>query len=193
MVLSQGAGHMSVNITTTPTTSLLDKILNVTIQGAKIMTPLLGFPGIALPALQNFYTFYGTLEKANPANFLLNSAQKDVAVTQQGVDNSLISANALKLVSGDYILVPKSQEEDFQKEMDKLIAQNGYVVPRDAKGTPDDRIKQAVPTVSYVTLSVKVQPASSFPATSTVTDPMLDSAPQSSNSSSGKHAGKRKP
>jgi len=193
IVLSQGAGHLSVNITTAPTTSLLDKILGVTIQATKIMTPLLGFPGIALPALQSFYAFYGTLEKANPENFLLNSAQQDVAVTQQGVDNSRISVNALKLVSGDYILLPKSQEEDFQKSMDKLVVQNGYVVERDATAAPDDRISQAIPTVSYVVLSVKVQPASSFPVSSTVTDPLLDSLPQSPDSSGSKTAPKKKP
>ena len=175
VVLNQGAGHMSVNVTSTPPTSLLDKILGVTMQTTKILAPLLGFPGIALPALENFYTFYGMLEKARPENFLLNSALMDVAVTQQGADNSLISANAIKLLSGSYILVPKSQEDDLQKEMDKLVVQNGYLVERDAKGTPDTRVAQAVPTVSYLVLNVKVQPASAFPATSTVTDPMLDS------------------
>jgi len=176
MVLNQGAGHLSVNITTTPTTSLLDKILGITIQTVKIMSPLLGFPAISLPALQAFYQFYGTLEKANPANFLLNTAQKDVAVTQQGADNSLISVNSLKLLSGDYVLVPKSQEDAFQKDMDKLVVQNGYLVERDTKASPDQRIGEAVPNVSYVTISVKVQPASSFPASSTVTDPALDQA-----------------
>jgi len=54
VVLNQGAGHLSVNITTTPTTSLLDRLLSVMIQGTKILTPFLGFPGIALPALQDF-------------------------------------------------------------------------------------------------------------------------------------------
>lgn len=191
MVLNQGAGHVCVNITTTPSTSLLDKILAVTIQATKIMTPLLGFPGITLPALENFYTFYGTLEKAEPANFLLNSAQKDVAVTQQGVDNSLISANALKLISGDYILMPRAQEDDFQKEMDKLIVQDGYLVERDSKAAPDARIAEAVPGVSYVVLNVKVQPASAFPATSTVTDPMLDSPAGNSSDSGGQQKGKK--
>ncbi len=192
VVLNQGAGHMSINITTTPTTSLLDKILGVMIQGTKILTPLLGFPGIALPALQNFYTFYGLLEKSHPENFLLNSEQQDVAVTQQGADNSLVSADALKLVSGSYVFVPQAQEDDLQKEMDKLVVQNGYLVDRNSNASPDDRIAQAVPSVSYVTLNVKVEKASDFPATSTVTDPMLDAAPQGAGSSSGQKSGTRK-
>jgi len=193
VVLNQGAGHMSINLTTTPTTSLLNTILGVTIQGTKILTPLLGFPGIALPALQNFYTFYGLLEKSRAENFLLNSEQQDVAVTQQGADNSLISANALRLVTGTYVLLPKSQEDDLQKEMDQLVVQNGYIVKRDSKASPDERAAEAVPTVSYVTLNVKVQKASDFPATSTVTDPMLDSAPESDHPSDSKSKGTSKP
>jgi len=192
MVLNQGAGHLSVNITSTPSNSPLHKLLGAIVTGAKIMSPLLGFPGITVSALQSFYDFYGKVEQANPENFLLNSAQRDVAVTQQGADNSLISANAMRLISGDYVFVPRSQEADFQKNMDQLIVQNGYVVDRNAKGTPDDRIDQAIDTVTYVTLNVKVQPASSFPASSTVTDPLLDSVPQGSSPSSKKPP-KKKP
>lgn len=194
VVLNDGAGHMSVNITTTPTTSLLDRILGVMIQGTKILTPLLGFPGIALPALQNFYTFYGLLEKSHPENFLLNSEQQDVVVTQQGADNSLISADALKLVSGTYVFLPQAQENELEKEMDSLIVQNGYLVNRSSTAAPDVRIAEAVPNVSYVTLNVKVEKASDFPATSTVTDPMLDSAPPAGGApSSQKPATKKKP
>lgn len=192
MVLNQGAGHLSVNITSTPTNSPLHKLLGAIVTGAKIMSPLLGFPGITVSALQSFYDFYGKVEQANPENFLLNSAQRDVAVTQQGADNSLISANAMRLLSGDYVFVPKSQESDFQKNMDQLIVQNGYVVERNAKGTPDDRIDQAIEAVTYVTVNVKVQPASSFPASSTVTDPLLDSVPQGSSPASKKPP-KKKP
>lgn len=184
IVLNQGAGHLSVNVTTTPSGSVLDRVLAATITGTRILTPLLGFPGIALPALQNFYTFYGQLERSRPENFLLNSAQKDVAVTKEGAKNELISANALRMIEGTYILVPKSQEEDLQKEMSKLVAQNGYLVERGSNASPDDRIAQAVPTVTYASLAVRVQPASSFPVSSTVTDPLLDSAPQSPGGSS---------
>jgi len=192
VVLNDGAGHMSVNITTTPTTSLLDRILGVMIQGTKILTPLLGFPGIALPALQNFYTFYGLLEKSHPENFLLNSEQQDVVVTQQGADNSLISADALRLVSGSYVFLPQSQENDLQKEMDKLIVQNGYLVDRNSTAAPDTRIVEAVPNVSYVTLNVKVEKASAFPATSTVTDPMLDAAPPGAGASGSQRPNTKK-
>jgi hypothetical protein len=192
VVLNQGAGHMALNITTTPTNSALDKVLGYLITGTKILTPLLGFPGIALPALENFYTFYGQIETAHAENFLLNSSNLDVAVTQQGADNSLISADALKLVTGDYIVVPKTQEDDFQKGMSDLVVNNGYLVNKDSKDAPDQRVAEAVPTVSYVTLHVNVQKASDFPATSTVTDPMLDAAPSPSGAKSSTHTTEKK-
>jgi hypothetical protein len=70
--------------------------------------------------------------------------------------------------------------------MDKLVVQDGYLVERDSKAIPDQRIAEAIPTVSYVTLSVRVQSASSFPATTTITDPMLDSAPSTDQGSKKK-------
>ncbi|HTY83970.1 MAG TPA: hypothetical protein VMB19_07115 [Silvibacterium sp.] len=180
VVLNHGSGSLTVAVTTTPADSLLNKILAVTINTAKIVAPLLGFPGIALPALENFYTFYGQLEQSRKENFLLNSTQKDVVVTQRAAASAgdLVSRNAMKLLSGEYILVPKSQEEDFAKAMPNLTVQNGFVVQQNATGAPDARIADAVPTVSYLTVSVKVQAASTFPATENVTDPLLDAEPQ---------------
>jgi hypothetical protein len=195
MLLSQGAGHMNVAISTTPLNSPLHRVLSAVITGAKIMSPLLGFPGIVRPALDSFYNFYGKIEQALPENFLLNTTQKDVMVTQQGADSGQISANALKLISGDYVLVPKVYEDDFQKDMNKLIVQNGYLVERDTNGTPDERIATAVPTVSYLTLSVRVQPVSSYPASSSVAEPLLNAEPQSRSGgpTGAKHAAPKKP
>jgi hypothetical protein len=153
---------MSVNVTTTPPTSFLDKFLSTSIAVTKIVAPFLSFPAISLPALQAFYVFYSKLEQALPANFLLNTSQKDVVVTQQGLDNQNISMNALKLVAGTYFLVPKVHENDVAKDMDKLAAAGGYLVPKDAPSNmpSDTRIASAVPTVSYVSVNVKVQPLS---------------------------------
>jgi hypothetical protein len=164
VLLSKGAGRISVNVSTTPPTSFLDKYLSTTVQVAKVVAPLLSFPAISLPALNAFYMFYGALEKALPENFLLNTAQKDVVVTQQGKDNNSVSMNALKLMTGTYFLVPKAHETDLAKDMDKLAEAGGYLVPKDAPANtpPDARVDLAVPNVSYVSLNVKVQPYSAF-------------------------------
>jgi hypothetical protein len=169
VLLSKGAGRISVNVSTTPPTSFLDKFLSTTVQVAKVVSPLLSFPAISLPALQAFYVFYGALEKALPENFLLNSAQRDVVVTQQGTDNNSVSMNALKLMTGTYFLIPKSHENDFAAGMDKLSAASGYLVPKDAPAStpPDVRLASAVPSVSYVSLNVKVQPLSAVTGSAT--------------------------
>jgi hypothetical protein len=203
VLLSHGAGHLSVNVSTTPKTSLLDKILSTTITAAKIITPIFGFPAISLPALQAFYSFYGSLEKATAENFLLNTSLKDVAVTRKGAESSHVSASAIKFLAGDYILVPKSHEEDFNKDHDKLIVQNGYVIERESVGklSPDDRVSQAIPSVSYVTLHVKVEPLSVYSSAKAAVDSVLQPSSESdaseagndkSSSSKGKSKGSKK-
>jgi hypothetical protein len=164
VVLPKGAGRISVNISTTPPLSFLDKFLSTTVQVAKVVAPLLSLPAISVTALNAFYSFYGVMEKALAENFLLNTAKKDVVVTQQGKDNNSVSMNALKLMTGTYFLVPKAHETDLAKDMDKLAATGGYLVPKDAPANtpPDARVAMAVPSVSYVSLNVKVQPYSVF-------------------------------
>jgi hypothetical protein len=127
VLLSKGAGQMSVNVTTTPPTSFLDKFLSATVEATKILAPLLSFPAISLPALQAFYAFYGKLEQALPSNFLLNTAQKDVIVTQQGTDNNSVSVNALKLMTGTFFLIPKAHENDFATGMERAACRCGRV------------------------------------------------------------------
>jgi len=158
---------MSVNVTTTPPLSWLGKFLGDAINAAKIIALLMSFPAISLPALDAFYMFYGKLEQALPENFLLNTAQKDIVVTKHGYESHNIAPNALKLVSGTYILVPKSHEDEVAKNMDRLIVAQGYLNPRDSPAsTPPDRlVEAAVPTVSYVSLNVKVQPRSAVTKT----------------------------
>lgn len=165
VLLPEGAGHLSVNITTTPVTSMLDKVLSVSVQTAKIVSPLLGFPAISVPALSAFASFYGNLEKAGVRNFLMATSLKDVAVTQKGSGDANVSSRALNLVSGDYVLVPEAQLKLLEDEMDNLMIQDGYLIERKEAGSNlaiDDRVKNAVPDLTYVTLHADVRAASAF-------------------------------
>jgi hypothetical protein len=165
VLLPEGAGHLSVNITTTPVTSMLDKILSTTLKAAKILTPLFGFPAISVPALSAFTAFYGSLEKAGAGNFLLATALRDVAVTQNGSGDANVSSKAMNLISGDYILVPEAQTKLLEAQMDDLVVQNGYLIQRKDAGSTlsvDERVKGAVPDLTYVTLHADVRAASAF-------------------------------
>jgi hypothetical protein len=189
VLLPGGAGHLSVNITTTPTSSMLDKILSVAVQVTKIVAPLFGFPAISIPALNAFTDFYGKLEKATSRNFLMNTSLKDVAVTQIGAHDPNVSVKAINLLSGYYILVPKSQEALLANEMNNLIMQNGYLIQRKDSGSavpPDERVNNAVPNMTYVTLHVDVKPASSF--TSTTKTKTSDAAQPTDNSAGKSHS-----
>ena len=66
---------------------------------------------------------------------------------------------------------------------------------REFKEAAVRRLDKAVPTVSYVTLSVRVQPVSSYPASSSVAEPLLNSEPQSGSGgpTGAKHAAPKKP
>jgi hypothetical protein len=165
VLLSQGAGHLAVNITTTPTTSMLDKILGGALKVGKIVSPLLGFPAISLPALVAFYDFYGKLERADRGNFLINTSLKDIVVTQKGAISSDVSSKAIRLLGGYYVLVPTSQRSVLQDEMSNLVVQGGYLVRRkdvDSNLALQDRVKNAVPELTYVTLHANVKAASDF-------------------------------
>jgi hypothetical protein len=105
--------------------------------------------------------------------------------TRKGAESSHVSASAIKFLAGDYILVPKSHEVDFNKDHDKLIVQNGYVIERDSVGklSPDDRVNLAIPTVSYVTLHVKVEPLSTYSSAKQATDSVLQSSTEDASDS----------
>jgi len=165
VLLPEGAGHLSVNITTTPVTSMLDKILSTSAKVGKVIAPLLGFPAISVPALSAFAAFYGSLEKATAGNFLLATALRDVAVTQKGSGDANVSSKAMNFLSGDYILVPQAQESLLESQMDNLLIQNGYLIQRKDAGSNlsvDNRVKAAVPDLTYVTLHADVRAASTF-------------------------------
>ena len=195
VLLSHGAGKLSVNVTTTPKKSALDKILTVCINSSKVVSPLFGFPAISTLALGAFYDFYGKVETAEKSNFLLSTPQRDIVVAKQGLKVADIDVHPLHLVSGDYILVPQIHQEDFESKMEKLSLVNGYVVERSSEGAVADRVKNAIPGISYLVLSAKVQPASEVPITIGITDPVLEDNPVPATASGPAKtgSGKKKP
>ena len=198
LLLSHGAGKISVNVTTTPKTSALDKILTVCVNTSKVVTPLFGFPAISTLALEAFYVFYGKVEAADKNNFLLSTAQQDVVVAKQGLKVADLDVHPLHLLSGDYILVPLIHQSDFESKMSNLTVVNGYVVEKTSTGALADRVKSAIPDVSYLALGVKVQSASEVPSTVGIIDPVLDDNPAAgtdsgSGATSTKGSGKKKP
>jgi hypothetical protein len=186
VLLPEGAGHLSVNITTTPTTSWLHKILEGTLRAGKILTPLLGLPAISVAALNNVMDFYGKLEKADAINLKLNVPLKHVVVTQKGATHPDVPQDRVYLLSGDYVVVSKSHADLLESEMRNLRVQNGYMIRRaddPAKERLDKCVEKAVPEITYVTLHVDVRPASAFPLSQGSPPTTVSAAPKAGDSS----------
>ena len=177
LLLSHGAGHLNVNITTTPKESPLDKVLKVAVSTSKVLAPLFGFPAISTLALGAFYDFFGKVEAANQDNFLLSTTQKGVVVAKQGLKVAEMDIHPMFLLSGDYLLVPLIHQRDFENKMSNLTLTNGFAVEKNATGILADRVKNAIPDVSYLALSVRVQSASEVPNTIGITDSVLSEQP----------------
>ncbi|HME58758.1 MAG TPA: hypothetical protein VKF63_10505 [Terracidiphilus sp.] len=177
LLLSHGAGHLNVNVTTTPKESPLDRVLKIAVATSKVIAPLFGFPAISALALEAFYDFYGKLEAAKQDNFLLTTTQKDVIVAKPGLKVTDMDFHPMFLLNGDYILVPLIHQRDFENKMSNLTLVNGFVVEKSANGILADRVKSAIPDVSYLALSVKVQSASDVPNKFGITDPVLSDQP----------------
>jgi hypothetical protein len=89
-------------------------------------------------------------------------------------------ADALKLLTGEYLIVPASSTTAISAQMNDLQLLNGYLVPKSiAKNADPTTVAQsALPGVTYATLKVSVQPAA---------DVALPAAPK--NAASGRGGG----
>jgi len=167
-ILLPGAeGKLALNLTLPDKHSVLHKMISAGLQGAGLAAPLFGFPAISVPAIKAFTSFYNTL--VQDAGFIINSPLKDVVASYDAVDSGNMHADALRLITGQYIIVPSSSTSALATQMDGLKMLNGYLVPKSMANNADplEVAKSALPGITYATLKVSVQPASdvAIPAT----------------------------
>lgn len=176
-ILLPGAeGKMALNLTLPDKHSLLHKVISYGLKGAAIAAPLVSLPAISVPAIKAFTSFYNIL--VQNAGFIINSPLKDVVASYGAVDSGNMHADALKLMTGQYVIAPASSTAMISDQMDDLKMMNGYLVPKTMANNADPTTvaQNALPGVTYATLKVSVQPA---------TDVALPSAPKASLSPSG--------
>jgi hypothetical protein len=173
-ILLPGAeGKLALNLTLPDKHSLLHKVISYGLQGAGIAAPLVALPAISVPAIKAFTSFYNIL--VQNAGFIINSPLKDVVASYDAVDSGNMHADALKLLTGQYLIVPASSTTAIGEQMDNLKMLNGYLVPKSIANNADPTTvaQSALPGVTYATLKVSVQPA---------TDVALPAAPKSAGS-----------
>jgi hypothetical protein len=176
-ILLPGAeGKLALNLTLPDKHSLIHKVISYGLQGLGVAAPLVALPAISVPAIKAFTSFYNIL--VQNAGFIINSPLKDVVASYDAVDSGNMHADALKLLNGQYLIVPASSTEAISAQMDNLKMMNGYLVPKTIANNADPMTvaQSAIPNVTYATLKVSVQPA---------TDVALPAAPRSTEPSSG--------
>jgi hypothetical protein len=159
-ILLPGAeGKMALNLTLPDKHALLHKIISMGLQGAQLAAPLVTLPAISVPAIKAFTSFYNIL--VQNAGFIINSPLKDVVASYDAVDSGNMHSDALRLITGEYVIVPSHSTEALSSQMEGLKMLNGYLVPKDlaASADPTTAAKASLPDVTYATLKVSVAPA----------------------------------
>jgi hypothetical protein len=182
-ILLPGAeGKLALNLTLPDKHSLIHKVISYGLQVAGVAAPLVSLPAISVPAIKAFTSFYNIL--VQNAGFIINSPLKDVVASYEAVDSGNMHADALKLMTGQYLIVPASSTEAISAQMDSIKMLSGYLVPKTIANNADPMTvaQSALPGVTYATLKVSVQPAA---------DVALQSAPKGSEAagSGGKSDG----
>jgi hypothetical protein len=183
ILLPKAEGKMAMNLTLPDKHSLLHKMISYGLQTAQVAAPLVALPAISVPAIKAFTSFYNIL--VQNAGFIINSPLKDVVASYDAVDSGNMHADALKLVTGQYVIVPASSTDAISAQMDSLKMLNGYLVPKTIANNADPLTvaKAALPGVTYATLKVSVQSATDE-AVPTTPKPTASAASTGSSSSS---------
>ena len=159
ILLPRAEGKMALNLTLPDKHALLHKIISMGLQGAQLAAPLVTLPAISVPAIKAFTSFYNIL--VQNAGFIINSPLKDVVASYDAVDSGNMHSDALRMITGEYVIVPAHSTEALSSQMEGLKMLNGYLVPKDlaANADPTTAAKAALPDVTYATLKVSVAPA----------------------------------
>jgi hypothetical protein len=198
ILLTQGTGKLAVNISKAATTSVFVKALNIIMQGAKIVAPLVTLPAISVPALSAFTEALSYWE--DRTKFIMAGNLTTAVATQQAMGDPEREARYIGLLSGDYLMLPQKHTEDLAKELPNLDLVQGYLVRKDADpNLPlEARADNAVPGISYASMRIGVSPLSASTSSKPVSvsipsDVSADDSSADSSTSGAKKSGSGKP
>lgn len=160
--LPGGEGRWALNLEAQRKDSLFCKVLQNVVKQGGMFFPVLGFPGIALSALQSFNNLYGALHAASVN--VIQSPPLRVFATQEAVQKTgaFGAAKGILLQSGTYILIPANQFPDLS-QFDKLAVMQGRVVPPKTSQTEmNEAAADTLKDVTYVTFDVEVTPTTLY-------------------------------
>ena len=156
--LPAGEGRWALNLEAQKKDSLFCKVLQHFVKEAGLFVPVLGFPGIAVSALNSFNNIYGVLHagtvpiiKGNPVRVFATQE----AVQRTGAPGSV---TGILLQSGTYILTPAKQSPPLEQLKDLSVVQGRIVPPKTGPTDLDAVAAETLKGVTYVTFDVEVTP-----------------------------------
>jgi hypothetical protein len=158
VILPGGSGKFSVNVSSMTKESVLHKVLRDGVRVAGIVSPLVGFPAISVPAMQAFTAIYSVLEER--ASFIMSSPLMDAAATQAALKDPSFPPTFLPIKDGQYVMVPLEHTDKLAATLPQLEINQGWLVDRTDKSSRpvDQKAHDSVPDVTYLTLQMKVTP-----------------------------------
>jgi len=164
VILPGGSGKFSVNVSSMAKESALHKVLRNGVKIAGVVSPLLGFPAISIPAMQTFTAIYSLLEER--ASFIMSSPLMDAAATQTALKDPSFPPSFVPIKDGQYVMVPLEHTDKLAEKMSQLEVNQGWLVDRtDKSNRPvDQKARDTVPEVTYLTLQMKITPVTLQPA-----------------------------
>jgi hypothetical protein len=158
VILPGGSGKFSVNVSSMARESVLHKVLRNGVKVAGIVSPLVGFPSISVPAMQAFTAIYSVLEER--ASFMMSSPLMDAAATQAALKDPSFPPTFLPIKDGQYVMVPAEHTDKLEATLPQLEVNQGWLVDRtDKSNRPvDQKAHDTIPEVTYVTLQMKITP-----------------------------------
>jgi len=174
VILPGGSGKFSVNVSCMTKESALHKILRNGVKIAGIVSPLVGFPAVSVPAMQAFTTIYSLLEQR--ASFIMSSPLIDAAATQDALKDPSFPPTFVPIKDGQYVMVPLDHTPMLAPKLQDLEINQGWLVDRTDKSSlpVDQKALHTLPELTYLTLQMKIVPvtlqAASNPQTPAVSD-----------------------
>lgn len=158
--LPGGAGLWAWNFFVQKRESIWCQVVSSILGNLPKVAPILGFPALALGAMDGFNQFFGMVVAKHYKSKFLFRTLTDPAVATKDARQDAQYADGLPLADQThYVVVPREQYRAFGEQMSKYEVQSGVVVPQ---GTKPHEVFEAATTVlkdvTYLTLAVSVKP-----------------------------------
>ncbi len=160
IILPGGEGRWALNLEAQKKDSPFFKLMQNVIRDNGRFAPVIGFPGVAMSALQSFNVLYGALHTESVP--IIKSNPLRVFATQEAIQKTGApgSVTGIMLKTGQYILMRANQAPALD-DLNNLTVIQGRVVPQNTPrdtASLDAAAADTLKGVTYVSFDVQVSP-----------------------------------